>query len=1183
MEKKLNRSGFPRILKIFLVKMKLTLTLMLFCLVSFGASTYSQNTRFSIMYNGNDIIGLFKQIEEKSEFYFFYQKEDLKDVNTVSVDVKDATVMEILDKVLSGSSLDYKIVDRYIIVRKSGSDIGRGEGERQQPFVNGKVIDSNGSPLPGVSVVVKGTSTGTVTDAQGKYTLTGIPQNATLLFSFVGMRKQEVTVGGKTTINITLIEEEIGIEEVVAIGYGKQKKINLTGALDVVSESDMKKISDRAGTTVSKLLQGVSPNLVFSEHTFSGEPGGKMAVELRGLGSLSGDDSPYILVDGVPMDLNSLNPNDIATITVLKDASSSAIYGARAPYGVILIETKRGKSQKMKIQLSNITSFSAPRGLPHLVNSLEYVTAHNQACTNAGRAPDFTENNIQRIKQYLAGEIKDETWLKPDGSDWYGNDIWSISGNANNDWPYLYHKDFALIQKYMVNVSGTDGKSSYYISGGYLDQPDELKYGDQYYKRYNLNANLETKPTDWLTFSLNTKYIDEARQFMNSWHGYNRNYIYRTMLMNSPARPFRLPNGEYSNISGVPMTQGGKVNYFDAQFITTLRAEIEPVKDWKTSISYNYKSFVSREINNKQTVKLHKPNGSEYVSAFPVSSYSAAFFKDDYNMFNVVSSYNKSIKDHNFFITVGYELEQDKYNYLGGKKNDVIAPQAPSISTSTGEDYIYDSKTHWATEGFFGRIQYNFKEKYLFEVNGRYDGSSKFEKGNRWAFFPSFSAGYNVDKEVFWSSIAPYVNTLKLRGSWGSLGNHNVANYLYLPIMGIGTNLYWIMGNKRPNYTTAPGIISDDLTWETSTTFDIGFDASFLKNRLSTSLDIFNRTTKNMFGPSEALPLLLGTSVPQKNNAELETKGFEWEVGWKDNVGNLFYYIKATLADNITKVVKYNNPTKSLSTWYEGQTIGEIWGLTTAGIYQTDAEAQNGPDQTLFYPRWQAGDIHYKDLDGDKKITYGTNTVDDPGDYSIIGNRRPRYQVGLNFGLGWKGFDFNMFWQGILKQDYPFKSNDMRFYGFSGQEWWNMNVFRKGDATTLDYWRPANETNMLGPNTDSFYPRPYLSNEDLKNKEFQTRYTLSCAFMRLKNLSIGYTIPNSITEKIMINHARVYLSGEDILVFTPMTKLIDPEQLHSRGDSGDISRYDQTDLDGHHVGQTHFPRSIYSVGIEITF
>lgn len=1034
--------------------------------------------------------------------------------------------------------------------------------------VSGTVSNSSGDPLVGVTVQIKGSESGTTTDDYGRYQLEAAVID-TLVFSYIGYISQEVAVKGKNVIDVVLSVSASELSQVVVIGYGTQKKENLTAAVDNI---DMDQIESRGSANVTEVLQGVSPNLnITAGSTTASEPGGKPSINIRGIGTLTGDYAPYVLVDGAPMDINLVDPNDIKSITVLKDAAAAAIYGSKGAFGVILITTQTGgKNKKIQIGYSNNISMSTPIGRPHMENSLKYLTAFDQASINAGLGANFTEENYERVKKYMAGDIKEETWLMPDSSDWYGNGIWSIAGNGNNDWMYIFYKDVTVRQKHNINISGGGDKTSYYVSAGLWDQPDELRYGDQFYKRYNVAVNVVSEATDWLTFKLNSKYINERNRYFNTKEGYDRNTFYHDFYRTNTFRPRILPNGEYSDISDIPsLADGGKIDVYGSQYVLSLGAVLEPLKNWQTVVSYNYMNNDSRYDNNEKTIYGTTPKGEKYVHAYPTSAYTTNFSNNNNSLFNITSSYALSLKSHHFYVMGGFESQSDMFNGITGSKNDILTSGVPSISTSTGKINLDDEKSHWSTESFFGRFRYNFNDKYLFEVNGRYDGSSRFASASRWGFFPSVSLGYNLSQESFWKPLQPFINTFKIRGSWGSLGNQQVPNYLYLPTLDMGTNLNWIIGAERPDYVVAPGLVSANLTWETITTKNIGFDASFLNDRLSATFDYYTRVTSEMFGPAEALPLTLGTAVPQTNNATISTKGFGLEITWRDNIGtDITYTLKGTLSDDITRVTQYNNPTKSLSTWYEGQRLGEIWGLKTAGIYQSDAEAAKGPDQTLFYPTWGAGDIQYQDLDGDHKITRGSWTADSSGDYTVIGNNSPRFPVGFYGAMTWRNIDFSMFWQGILKRDFAFTSTDMAFYGFNGNQWWNMNAFYQGKNTTLDYWRPGDEENILGANTGAYYPKPYLSAEDYKNKEIQSRFMQKASYFRLKSLTVGYTFPSELTRKVAIERARIYVSGENLLTFTPLTKLMDPEALFSGGWG---------------VAKGHFLRRIYSAGINITF
>ena len=473
----------------------------------------------------------------------------------------------------------------------------------------------------------------------------------------------------------------------------------------------------------------------------------------------------------------------------------------------------------------------------------------------------------------------------------------------------------------------------------------------------------------------------------------------------------------------------------------------------------------------------------------------------------------------------GYEQELLKYESSYAKRYDLVTDEVPSLQTATGRQEATGKIGHSSTQSYFGRLNYSFKQKLLLEFSARYDGSSKFPSGYRWGTFPSGSAAYILSKESFWSSIENYVNTFKIRASYGSLGNQNVDNYLYVERLPISTNLAYIMGNERPNYVGMAGLVSPGLTWEKVNTKNIGLDAGFLKNRLTTSFDYFIRNTYDMLGPAESLPAVLGTAVPKSNNATLKTNGFEFTLEWKDNINSFNYGARFLLADAKSTVTQYYNPQKLLSgSYYEGMEIGEIWGFTTVGLFTSDAEAQS-VDQSYFSADvLRAGDVHYKDLDGNQKINIGKNTVADPGDKSIIGNSTPRYTYSLILNAAWKGIDFSMLWQGVAKRDLWLDSPI--FWGAGGIYW--LTALDEH----MDYWTEEN--------TDAYWPRPYID-KGKKNKQVQTRFLQNGAYLRLKNTQIGYTLPSVWTKKIFIENLRIYMSGENLLTFTKLMGAFDPE------------------------------------------
>jgi len=1100
-------------------------------------SGFGQKTEISLNFKNATVASVLSKIEDYSNFYFLCNRALIDLDRTISIQANNQPVEKVLAEIFKGTDVEYVITGRQIVLTpgKNSSQAVEGFQSQQQKSVSGKVTDSSGGSLPGVSVVVKGTTTGTITDAEGMYLLNNIPEKTTLQFSFVGMKTQEVTVGKNPTINVTLAEETVGVDEVVVVGYGTQKKVNLTGSVDVIS-GDV--LANRSAPSVSQLIQGTSPNLNISMTNLGGEPGATKSWNIRGLGSIAGNSSPLILIDGVESNIDNVDPESIESVSVLKDASASAIYGSRAPFGVVLITTKRGKkNQAIRISYNNNLSFASPLNIPHFVDALTWVTSYNQVQTNAGLAPVYPAEQVERVKGYMAGTYKTEyNPDKPPTSIWRGR--WD--GNANYDWPAEYYKKSSFSQKHTMNVEGGGDKTQYYVSAGYFDQGGLYSWGDDLYKRYNVMANITSQITDWLRFDYSSKYSRTETDRPLGIVGQPRTYIFRSFLSFSPMMPWYNSDGSVSNPLIRGLQSSGRENIQNNDLGITLRTEIEPIKGWKTNISYNYNYGGSTNIQNPKPVLVQNPNGSIGNIGYPMSGSVESLATSDYILANAVTSYEKTFGDHHLKTLIGYEQETNYFRGLYGSKMELITEEVPSINTALGAVTLSDAISHWATQGVFGRLNYNFKEKFLVEFSARYNGSSRFAKESRWGFFPSVSGGYNVSKENFWTSVEPYVNTLKIRGSYGSLGNQNVANYLYLSSVPVTSNMPYVLENIRPVYAGVPAIISSDLTWETVTTLDFGIDASFLNSRLDLVFDWYNRTTSDMFGPSESLPSVLGTSAPYRNNAKLSTKGFEISLGWKDRISSdLSYNARISIGDSKSTILKYRNDNKLIDTWYKGKDIGEIWGFTTDGIIQTVGESM--PDQSKYYKTWGPGDMKYKDLDGNNILNDGTRTQDDHGDLSVIGNSTPRYNIGISAGLNWKGFDFSMFWQGIGKRDYLPESGTNLFFGLisGGSPGSESALFKNSPG--LDYWRPADDTSILGPNTDAYFAKPYFTTELTKNRLDQSRYVLNAAYLRLKNLQLGYTVPQKLSMKVHLYKARFYISGENLITLTKLPKTLDPE------------------------------------------
>lgn len=999
--------------------------------------------------------------------------------------------------------------------------------------VTGTVKNTQGLSLAGVTVSVIGGNSHSQTDKQGEFTIDVPSPNATLQFTFVGYASKEVPLSGRSKINVTLEDTAQSLDEVVVVGYGTQKKSNLTASVDVISNAQLK---DRPANNVADLLKGASPNVNINMGMRGGEPGATSGVNIRGIGSINGASSPLVLVDGVEMDLASVDPETVESISILKDASAAAVYGSRAPFGVVLITTKKGTKQDgVKVDYSNNLSLSSPLRLPSFIDSYTWATAFNQANANAGLTPVYSDEQMQRIKGYIDGTFPYEYDPEhPIDNIWAGR----RNGNANNDWPHILMGENAFSQKHNLNVTGGGARTQYFLSSGYSKQNGTYAFGYDYFKRYNLMSNVSSQVTDWLRLSSSLKWASASKDFPMGETTVGREHTFREMLMFAPMMPHYNINGTVQSPLVRLLQDSGRDKSKTADFLANLNVELEPIKGWKTIATYNYNIRNVKASSNPKPVMVELGTGAFGNIGKPNSSYTAAYSENVYKVLNAVSSYEQQMDDHYFKILLGFEQEENLYTGLSSTGTSPVVEDNPSIVTSLAGIVASDKMNHWATRGGFGRLNYNFQEKYLVEVAARYNGSSRFPKENRFGFFPSASVGYVLSKENFWTPLRSYVNDFKVRVSYGSLGNQNVNSVLYFSRIPISSELDWIINDSRPQYARVPTLISDDITWETITTFNTGIDLQMLNSRLDFKFDWYNRVTDKMLGAAVELPYVLGAATPFTNNAKLSTKGFEMVVGWNDQLSNgISYNVKIALGDSKTKILEYLNDDKVFTgdRWYAGKNYGEIWGFETGGIIQSVDEKI--PDQSKYHANWGPGDIKYVDQNGDGVINDGKGTLTDPGDLKVIGNTLPRYNIGINAGASWKGVDFSMFWQGVGKRDFAPQSSTPLFWGLTNA-WANSGLYKNSPG--LDYWRPADETNILGPNTDAYLPKPYFTNETEKNKQIQTRYLLNASYIRLKNVQVGYTIPNEVGGKLF-SRARVYFSGENLLTFSRLPKVFDPE------------------------------------------
>ena len=1130
---------------------------------------------FSFVFDDTPVKKALKKVADQGRLKLLVNHDLLQDGRNLTLELLDVNLREAFEQILEHTSLDFRVAGNGYIIIVPKLEVRKVQLEQES--ITGRVIDSvTGESLPGVNILVKGTSTGGSTDADGVFELTVPSLNDTLIVSYIGYQQQEIAITGRTDFEIELTPSVISGDELIVVGYGTQRRTNLTGSLEVISGDAL---ASRPAAQTGQLLQGHSPGMLVSMNMRGGEPGAEQNFQLRGVGSISGDSSPLVLVDGVEMDMNLVDPSSIEDITILKDASASAVYGSRAAFGVILIQTKSGVEQPTRVTYNNITSANVPYYVPSMLDSYTYGTVFNQARANAGLGPIFGPAQMERIRGYIDGTYEHPyDPEQPPFNHWRGR--WD--GNANVNWPQEFFKDFSLQQKHTLSVEGGDQNTQYYTNLGFQDQPGIMNWGNDSYQRYNLLGNVSTRVSDWARFDFSARYVNTETDRPNGGVWGDRSGYWMHINILWPTMPMYNMDGSLHNPIMVALQDGGRVVTENSNARFSIGTEIEPISGWTTNIRYNYTHRTGTTTNLMHPVETQIADGSTGNIGFAQTGLYQQLRSGHYSVFTGYTQYEHQIENHSFSAMAGYEQDYDFNRWITGEGYGLASVDVPSISTALGTKEVDDVINHWATQGIFGRFNYNYDERYMLEISARYDGSSRFEEGQRWGLFPSASVGYNISREDFWEPLEPYVQTLRLRASYGSLGNQtirapeiiqsgqsfeevhdpNVANYLYLEEIPIHQRLGRIMDGTRPNYADMPAIRSEFLTWETVTTANIGIELATFSDRLLLEFDWYHRITDNMMGPSVELPSVLGASAPRTNNAKLETRGYELTLAWRDMIGEVFYNARIGLGDSQTTILEYINETGNVHTWYAGKKHGDVWGLTTDGLIQDENESM--PDQSYYHANWGPGDIKYRDLTGDGRVHPGEQTLDDHGDLSVIANTTPRYQISFTGDIGWRNWDFHMFWQGI--GSHPFvPATGSEFYW--GKLHHPNSAILVEDSHHLDYWRPADETNFLGPNTDAYMPKPYFSSERNKNLQTQTRFIDNARYLRLKNLQIGYTLPSTVTARTPIHNMRVYFSGENLLTFQSLPKAFEPENM----------------IASNTMMRTYPITQMYSLGLSITF
>lgn len=1097
---------------------------------------------------------------------------------------------------LAGNSLAYAATSSSEVV-----------ADQQQVRISGTVVDAQGQPVPGASVIIKGTATGTMTDGNGKFSIS-VRSGATLEISCIGYIA--VDVAARDNVRVVLEEDNEFLEESVVVGFGTQKKVNLTGAVTAVDAE--KVFGSKPITDVSKGLQGVVPGLTITYNTndLTASP----TMKIRGTGSVNGDNKPLILLDGVEIpDLSFVNPDNIKSISVLKDAASSSIYGSRAAWGVVLITSKDGSSVKdnVTITYSNNFSWNQPVGLPHYITTKEGIMAQLEQGMQAQKNVDGSR--IEAFGMYydtIGPGI--EKWFDNYQSNLsnpvykYGEDYEFINGT-----PYYYrvsdpNKEIfktSFSQTHNLNVSGNTGKTNYNVGLGYTYNDGNLRAAEvNNVKRYNVNLSTNTQVKKWLNIGTKVMYVEKDFSYPYGYEASNgaMGLLYYTMRF--PAFfPFGISDGGPKNADGSfanAKAATGEGLYFrhgngwlvgealcnsKDQYLTlggNIKIDIAPGLSFYADYTrgrYNYENRSARQP--VYVANWSFPSRTAMVSGDWLSR---TFVSRVTNTYNAYFDYIFSLQNaHNFALKLGANAEDLRYDNQSLTSNGVQNPDIQTLNLTNGnkEATVGESLRHRATAGFFGRINYNYKEKYLLELNGRYDGSSSFRPGKQWAFFSSASAGYKISEEDFWTNIKPYVPMLKIRGSYGSVGNQALSSwYPYIATLSTQTAAWQgTDGNQKATVST-PAAVNADMTWEKIRTLDLGFDAGFLNNELNASFDWYMRENIGMLVTGNEIVRYVGiASAPLENGGNMRTFGWEFQLDYNHAFSkDVAVYGTFTLSDSKSKITKWNNTTGSLTGWYEGKEVGEIWGFETDRYFTSDADVANSPDQSKLATgsfKYTAGDIKYKDLDGNGVIDSGKGTIDDHGDLVRLGNGMPRFEYSLRLGGAFYGFDAEVLFQGVGKRD-MWTTSSLFIPNAAGAQ---MNIFED----QLDYWTETN--------TDARFPRPYINsafgslpglpgNSGCNNFAPQSKYMNNLAYLRVKNVTIGYTLPKKLTQKVYVEKFRVYFSVQNLLTFDHIGGKMDPELT-----GGWSSTFDVAGVDMRYAGRAMPFNRQWTCGIQISF
>lgn len=1097
------------------MKAKLIAIILFFSALLSAAPLYGQ---ISVTFKDVPLMEALSTLENKSEYSFFYSNMLPDKDARVSIDAKDKSIEFILDNIFSNLSISYEINGHQIVLSED-----KKEEKNTSYKASGVVVDSAGEPVIGAGVVIEGSTNGTITDVDGRWELV-VPSTTTkIVISSLGYREQIVAAGSASARTVTLQEDSQMLQETVVVGYGVQKKVNLTGAVAMVNSEEM---NARPISSVASGLQGLLPGVTVVNS--SSQPGqANTTIRVRGVGTI-GNSNPLILIDGIEGDISSINPEDIESVSVLKDAASSAIYGARAANGVLLVTTKKlaaGKDAVTKINFSAYAGIQTPTRLPEMCDAIEFMTLDNEARKNVDTA---------------------DAWLPEDFDKVRNNTDPNYFGNT--DWIGQVLKKVAPQQNYSLSLNGTLGNSGYMLSYRYFDQSGLTVGNSTGETRHNLRFKINTKLIDRVTLSSNlgyttTKVISPVSSLTSGGGA-----IYTAMRI-APNVPVRYTDGTWAygggNTNPVAILRDGGRAKTDADELSIMEVvKVDILKGWDVSATYNVTSYNGLKDILKKTITFNNPqDGSTYSYQSP-NSIKNIDYRHNQQTFILQTNFDLNFGKHNVSGVVGMSQEWYTSRSFEASRTKLITEQDPTLNLGDPQTMSNASSySSWAIRSGFGRVSYNWNERYLLEGNLRYDLSSRFHKSNRSGLFPSVSAGWRISEENFMAATRTYLDNLKIRASWGMLGNQYVgsSNYPYLSVLQAYTSGVSMIGANATTGYVQSTLSNPNLSWEKIKMLDLGFDLAMFSNRLTFSFDWYNKDTDGILLKLN-YPAQMGAKPSEQNAGKVNNKGWEMDLNWRSQAGEFMYGIGFNLSDVKNKIVDLGGNAPDLSgnqIRMVGYPIDAFYGYIADGLMTPEDFKINNPEtHTYNLPkipvilgnRYQPGDIKYKDLSGPDGVPDGRITPE--YDRTVLGSSIPRYTYSVRGNLGWRGIDFSFVLQGVgkcsgfLEGSARHALQDMAAYP---------------QKVHLERYNV-----VTNPNPKASYPR-LTYNTGFNQNTFSTFWLEDASYLRVKNVQLGYTFPEKWMKKARIDNFRIYASADNLFTFSKFFYAYDPETPVSKG------------------------------------